>query len=162
VEKNFGSFKRIGRGNFSLLGRAVVRLIFASAFRSPKPGRTHFEGPHEAIYEVGDGSLVPEKSFEGDFGLHYHNDNLTVDLAGFYNRVAHYIYISQKVNDTLKDCHYQYMQNNSALYGGEAGIHLHPKVVEGLHLEGTFSSVRAFSTMGNFLPFIPANKIKWR
>jgi iron complex outermembrane receptor protein len=160
VEKNFGSFSGSAGATFHFSDELLVRANFASAFRSPNLAELTSNGPHEAIYEVGDGSLVPEKSFEGDFGLHYHNDNLTVDLAGFYNRVANYIYISPTGNDTPEGLPiYQYMQNNSALYGGEAGIHLHPKVVEWLHLEGTFSSVTGIQHNGNFLPFIPANKI---
>jgi iron complex outermembrane receptor protein len=54
---------------------------------------------------------------------------------------------------------YQYMQNDSRLYGGEAGVHVHPKSIEWLHLEGTFSTVTGVQDNENYLPFIPANKV---
>lgn len=160
VDKHFGSFSGSAGATLHVSEELLIRANFASAFRSPNLAELTSNGPHEAIYEVGDGSLVPEKSYEGDLGLHYHNDNLTVDLAGFYNSIANYIYIAPTGKDTPDGLPvYQYMQNNSALYGGEAGVHLHPKWVEWLHLEGTFSTVTGVQDNGSYLPFIPASKI---
>jgi iron complex outermembrane receptor protein len=47
------------------------------------------------------------------------------------------------------------------LYGGEAGIHFHPQTLPWLHIKGTFSSVVGKQENGEYLPFIPANKLRY-
>jgi len=54
---------------------------------------------------------------------------------------------------------YKYMQRNSNLFGGEAGIHFHPRSIQWLHLESTFASVIGKQNNGEYLPFIPAHKL---
>ena len=55
---------------------------------------------------------------------------------------------------------YNYMQSNSKLFGGEAGIHFHPKSIDWLHFETTYATVIGKQENGDYLPFIPANKFK--
>jgi iron complex outermembrane recepter protein len=140
----------------------LLRANLASAYRTPNLAELTSNGPHEMRHEMGDSSLVPEKSYEADLGLHYHAVNFTVDLSTFYNRVNQYIYISPTGIETVEGLPiYRYMQNDSRLYGGEAGVHVHPKSMEWLHIEGTFSTVTGVQDNGNYLPFIPANKVNF-
>jgi iron complex outermembrane receptor protein len=53
------------------------------------------------------------------------------------------------------------MQNNSSLLGGEAGAHFHPQAINWLHFEATYTSVLGKQANGDYLPFVPANKIKF-
>jgi iron complex outermembrane receptor protein len=47
------------------------------------------------------------------------------------------------------------------LFGGEAGVHIHPKYFNWLHFETTFSTVIGKQQNGDYLPFVPANKLKF-
>jgi iron complex outermembrane receptor protein len=55
---------------------------------------------------------------------------------------------------------YKYLQANAGLYGGEAVVHIHPKPVEWLHLETTYTSVTGKRENGEYLPLIPAHKLR--
>jgi iron complex outermembrane recepter protein len=93
--------------------------------------------------------------------LHYHADNITFDVAVFYNRLDHYIYIAPSVDTTAEGISiYKYQQSNAKLYGFEAGFHIHPKQFDWLHFETTFSNVTGKKENGEYLPFIPANKFQ--
>lgn len=117
---------------------------------------------HETRYELGNSELVPQKAYESDVSIHYHVKNLTFDIAGFYNLIDNYIYISP-TGDTIDSGEqiYAYVQSNAAFFGGEAGFHLHPEKVKWMHLEGTFATVTGKQNNGDHLPFIPANKLNF-
>jgi iron complex outermembrane receptor protein len=76
--------------------------------------------------------------------------------------INHYIFISPTGDKTDTGVGiYKYMQNNSTLFGGEAGVHIHPKYFNWLHFETTFSTVIGKQQNGDYLPFVPANKLKF-
>jgi iron complex outermembrane receptor protein len=56
---------------------------------------------------------------------------------------------------------FKYRQADSYLVGGEAGMHFHPKRIEWLHLETTYAMVIARQKQGEYLPFVPAHKLKF-
>jgi iron complex outermembrane recepter protein len=165
MDKNYGSFSGSLGATYTVTEKLLLRANFATAYRTPNLAELTSNGQHETRYEVGESKLVPENSYEFDLSTHYHNDHISFDLAGFYNHIRHYIYIAPTGDATTSGIDiYKYMQNNSALFGGEAGIHLHPKNISWLHFETTFSTVIGKQQNGNYLPFIPANKLKieWR
>jgi len=137
----------------------IFRLNGAAAYRNPNLAELTSNGPHEARYEVGNIALKPEKSFEYDISAHYHIDNLLVDIAGFFNSIANYIYIAPTglLNTGLPE--YRYTQNDAHLYGGEIALHLHPKSVQWLHFGTNYSMVLGKKQDGEYLPFIPASKL---
>lgn len=47
------------------------------------------------------------------------------------------------------------------MFGGEAGLHVHPKTLKWLHFETTFSSVIGKQQNGDYLPFVPAHKLRF-
>jgi iron complex outermembrane recepter protein len=117
-------------------------------------------GQNENKYEVGDQNLEPETSFETDLSFHYHQSNFTIDIAAFDNIITNYIYITPTGDSTDSGIDiYKYRQSNSRLYGGEAGLHIHPSGFEWLHFVSTFSMVIGKQKNGNYLPFIPAHKL---
>ncbi len=145
---------------YSITDKLLIRSNIASAYRTPNLAELTSNGQHETRYEIGSKSLIPEKSYEIDLSMHYHKDNLTIDIAGFYNNIDNYIFISPTGDTTNTGLYiYKYEQNNSFLFGGEAGIHFHPNSIKWLHLLTTFSTVTGKQKMGPFLPFIPARKI---
>jgi len=159
VDKNFESFSGSIGATVQITEKLLFRSNFAAAYRTPNLAELTSNGQHETRYEMGNSNLVPENSYEMDMSLHYHHDNITFDLAGFYNKIDNYIYISP-TRDTSETGLpvYRYFQTNSALYGGEAGIHIHPKPLEWLHFELTYATVIGKQQNDDYLPFIPANK----
>ena len=160
IDKNYGNYSGSIGATYNVTNKLLFRLNYATAYRTPNLAELTSNGQHESRYEVGNESLVPENSHESDLSLHYHQDNFTFDLAGFYNIINHYIYISPTGEKTASDLSiYKYKQNNSTLIGGETGLHIHPQFIKWLHFETTFSTVVGKQTIGDYLPFIPANKL---
>ncbi len=162
LEKDYGSFSGSIGATYKLSEVLLFRANFASAYRTPNLAELTSNGPHETRYEIGDQYLVPENSLEGDLNIHYHKTNFSFDIAGFYNSIQHYIFISPTGDTTIEGMNiYKYMQNDAALYGGEAGLHIHPEPIKWLHFETTFASVIGKQKNGDYLPFIPANKLRF-
>ena len=162
LDKNYNSFSGSLGGTYHISNTWLLRLNTASAFRTPNLAELTANGPHETIYEKGDDTLVPEKSFEADISFHYHKPNGTFDLAAFYNSITDYIFIAPTGSESPSGLPvYQYNQANSYLYGTEIGWHFHPKNLDFLHIESTFSSVIGKKSDGEFLPFIPAHKLNF-
>lgn len=162
LNKTFGSFSGSFGATYSLSEVLLFRANFASAYRTPNLAELTSNGQHELRYEIGDQNLVPENAYETDLSLHYHKDNFIIDLAGFYNMVNNYIYISPTADTTVSGIDiYRYKQANSILFGGEAGLHFHPKTLNWLHFETTLSAVVGKQENGDYLPFVPAHKIRF-
>ncbi|MEI8086985.1 MAG: TonB-dependent receptor [Paludibacter sp.] len=162
LDKNFGSFSGSLGATYNLSDDLLFRANFASAYRTPNLAELTSNGQHELRYEVGDQNLVPENAYESDVSLHYHKANFSLDLAGFYNVIDHYIYISPTAQKTDNGVDiYKYKQANSYMYGGEADLHIHPTNIKWLHFETTFATVIGKQKSGDYLPFVPAHKLRF-
>ena len=143
---------------YKLSNKLFFRLNFASAFRTPNVAELSQDGIHGTRYERGNIHLNPQKSYEGDFGIHFHDQKLSLDASVFYNNINNYIYLTA-TNDTsvsgLKI--YQYQQTNSILYGLESGINYVP--IKLLDIKLNYSYVLGKKADGEYLPFIPQNRI---
>jgi iron complex outermembrane recepter protein len=161
IDKYFGSLSGSFGATYNVTKKIMFRANVAAAYRTPNLAELTSNGQHELRYEVGDQKLVPENAYETDFSFHVHEENYTFDLAGFYNLINHYIFISPTGDTTSSGIYiYKYMQANSALFGGEAGLHIHPKPIEWLHFKTTFASVVGKQKNGDYLPFVPAHKFR--
>ncbi len=142
--------------------KIVLRLNFAKAYRVPNISELTSNGMHGNRYEMGNENLLPQNALESDLSLHYHGTFLSLDLAGFYNRIHDYIFLAPTTDTAATGAQiYRFSQTNAQLYGGEAVIHCHPQFVPWLHLQGTYSSVFGKQENGNYLPFIPATKFQY-
>ncbi len=139
----------------------LIRTNIASAFRSPNIAELTQYGMHGVRFEMGNQHLVSQQNYETDLDLHYHSSYATFDVSGFYNKINKYIYLSP-TGDTTNEGQkiYCYKQTNAFLYGGEAGIHVHPHPLDWLHLRTTFSYVVGKQDNKAYLPFIPAARLK--
>ena len=160
IDKNYNSLSGSFGAIYTITEQILLRMNVASAYRTPNLAELTSKGLHETRYELGNASLLPENSYEADMGMHFHFNNLKFDIAGFYNKINNYIFISP-TSDTISsgEIIYIYMQEDSYLYGGEAGLLIHP--LKWLHFESTFSSVIGKQSSGRFLPFIPAHKLNF-
>jgi iron complex outermembrane receptor protein len=162
LNKDFSNLNGSIGATYSVNEKIMFRANFAKGYRVPNLSELTSLGMHGNRYEVGNENLSPENSFETDMSMHYHGEFLSFDLAGFYNQINDYIFISPTTDTTSTGVSiYRFSQTNATLYGGEAGIHFHPKSLPWLHIEGTYSSVIGKQENGNYLPFIPAQKFRY-
>jgi iron complex outermembrane receptor protein len=162
LDKNYGSFSGSAGATYNLTEKLLFRANIAAAYRTPNLAELTSNGQHETRFEIGDNNLVPENAYETDLSVHYHSPNFTFEVAGFYNLINNYIFISPTGDTTSTGINiFRYRQANSALIGGEADLHFHPNSLEWLHFETTFSSVMGKQKSGDYLPFIPANKLRF-
>ena len=140
-----------------------------SAFRAPNPAELGSNGVHEGTfrYEIGNGNLKPERSYQADATLEFGTGILTGSVGVYENYVHNFIYASNTNNETIEVPEeelgdypvYRYGQVNANLYGAEANLTLHP--VSYIHFENTFGYTHAQNTtLSRPLPFIPAGNLR--
>ncbi len=162
VNKNFSNLNGSIGATYNASDKIMFRANFAKGYRVPNLSELTSMGMHGNRYEFGNENLSPENSLEADLSTHYHGEFLSFDLAGFYNQIDDYIFISPTTDTTATGVGiYRFSQTNATLYGGEAGIHFHPKSFTWLHTEATYSTVVGKQENGNYLPFIPAQKVRY-
>ncbi|MCF8297321.1 MAG: TonB-dependent receptor [Saprospiraceae bacterium] len=162
VSKKFSNLNGSFGATFSLNEKIFLRTNLAKAYRIPNLSELTSNGMHGNRYEMGNESLSPENAYQSDLSLHFHGKFLSFDLAGFYNLINDYIFISPTTDTTANGLSiYRFLQTNAQLYGGEAGVHFHPKSMPYLHVQGSYSSVIGSQKNGNYLPFMPSNKFRY-
>jgi iron complex outermembrane receptor protein len=150
-----------------------LKVNISRGFRSPNIGELGSNGVHEGTlrYEIGDGNLKSETSFQSDLAFGINSEHVTCELSLFDNLIDHYIY-TQKLNsvlggDSIVDMSepaaaFKFVQGNARLMGGEVLIDVHPHPYHWLHFENSFSLVNGILRGGTdstkYLPFIPAPK----
>ena len=136
----------------------LLRTNLASAYRAPNIGELSQDGMHGNRYELGNRDLVPQKSYEADLSMHYHIKKFTFDIAGFYNLMHNYIYLSPTVDTTETGIDiYKYVQENARIYGYETGVTYRP--FDWLFVKSTYAYLLSNQDNGMSLPFIPQDKI---
>ncbi|MDH3322530.1 MAG: TonB-dependent receptor [Flavobacteriaceae bacterium] len=158
---NFHSFNAsLGLKTF-LFDKINTRINIASGFRAPNLAELTSNGVHHGTnrYEIGNPNLNNEQNIQTDIALEYQNKHLEVYINGFYNKIYDYIYLNPTGEIEDEKEVFEYTQNDSKLYGGEFGFHLHPHPIHWLHLESYYQTVIGKQETGSYLPLIPANKI---
>lgn len=162
VEKDFSNFNASFGATYQPIEKLMIRANAAKGYRVPNLSELTSKGMHGNRFELGNAQLTPENSFEADLSMHYHGQFLTLDLAGFSNQIDDYIFISPTTDTNSTGMKiYRFSQTHAQLFGGEAGIHFHPKDLPWLHVQGTYSTVVGKQKNGDYLPFIPAQKIRY-
>ena len=151
------------------------KVNIARGFRAPTLAELSSNGAHDGSfrYEYGNLDLNPETSFQTDLGIDIETDHADIQVAAFYNHIDNYIYLQKlqnsQGNDSIPDpsdgaIAFQYVQSTANLFGGEAGIDIHPHPFHWLHFENTFSIVYGRQLnqpdSSKNLPFMPAPKFK--
>lgn len=162
VDKHFNNISGDISANYRPNDNWTIRLNVAHAFRVPTLSEFTSDGHHGARMEFGNPDLDTQEATNIDLSAHYHSRLVTFDVAGFYNKINNYIY-AQLTGETDADSGspmYQYRQDDAKLYGGEAGIHVHPEMIPWLHVQSTYSYVVGKRDDDVRLPFIPAQKFR--
>lgn len=162
LAKTYNSFNASAGYRFDILEEFIGRINIASGFRAPNLSELTSNGGHSGAnrYEIGNSELKNEKNIQFDVSLEYNNRHIEVYVNGFYNTIDDYIYLQPTGEFIQENPVYQYNQNDSELYGGEIGIHLHPHPIDWLHFESTFETVVGkLSDTDQYIPLIPANTL---
>ena len=142
-----------------------TKLNISRGFRAPNIAELASNGVHEGTqrYEIGNPNLKPETGLQLDYSIGMNTTHVSTELNLFTNTVDHFIF-SNKVNDTegfIQDLPvFKFTEGDAHFYGGEFQLDLHPHPLDWLHIENSFSYVKA--TLANqpaeshYLPFIPA------
>jgi iron complex outermembrane receptor protein len=159
IDKSFDSFNASLGYKTDVAENTILRLNAASGFRAPNLAELTSNGVHEGTnrYEIGNSDLTTEQNFQADLNLEYKTEHFEFFLNGFYNHINNYIYASPTGDLIDGNFVYKYVQSDAQLFGGEAGIHIHPHPIDWLHLESAFDTVTGKNANGNYLPLIPAN-----
>ena len=162
ITKSFNSFNGAIGIKLNLLKKILMRLNLATGFRAPNLAELTSNGVHEGTnrFEIGNPKLNNEQNFQTDLALEYKDEHLEIFANAFYNKVNDYIFISPN-GDIVEDSPvFIYSQSDARLYGGEFGLHIHPHPLDWLHFESSFETVTGKQDNEDYLPLIPANKIK--
>lgn len=162
IDKKYSNLNGSLGFSYNLYDKMLFRLNFAKGYRVPNISELTSNGLHDNRYEVGNSDLLAQDSYETDASVHYERENLVFDVSLFYNKINNYIFVSP-TDETSSDGAkiYRYSQTDAKLYGGEAGFHYHPGAINWLHFKTTYSYVIGKEDSGSYLPFIPANKLRF-
>ncbi len=174
IHTSFQNFSASAGATFEASANTILKLNIARGYRAPNIAELASNGRHEGSYryEYGNGSLRPETSLQVDAGIELNSKHVTFEAGAFSNSIQNYIYASRlsgvnggdSIADPLEPVPaYQYGQGSAWLFGGEAGIDIHPHPLDWLHWQSSFSVVRGRQLGQNdsakYLPFIPAPRI---
>ncbi|WP_417443842.1 TonB-dependent receptor [Joostella sp.] len=162
LDRSFNSFNVSAGYRATIAKRIIARINLATGFRAPNLAELTSNGGHSGAnrYEIGNENLENEQNFQTDLSLEYGNEHIEFFVNGFYNSVSDYIYLQPTGDFIDEDPVYQYVQDDSNLYGGEVGFHLHPHPLDWLHFESSFETVTGkLDDSDLYLPLIPANKL---
>lgn len=161
LSRDFNSFNAALGYKLNFLEDFTARINFATGFRAPNLAELTSNGVHEGTnrYEIGNEALKNEQNLQTDLALEYKNQHFEIYINGFYNSINNYVFIAPNGDEIDGNQVFVYNQQDANLYGGEAGIHIHPHPLDWLHLESSFQSVRGQLKDKENLPLIPANSI---
>ena len=161
VDKSFSSFNASAGYKNELTKKTVLRINLATGFRAPNLAELTSNGVHEGTnrFEIGNIELENEQNYQIDIALEYKNEHIEFFTNTFYNAIDNYIFLSPNGEISENTDVFIYNQDNTKLYGGEVGFHLHPHPLDWLHFESSFEMVIGKQNNGQYLSLIPANQL---
>ena len=160
IDKDYGNISASIGATYAIKNDILLRANIASAYRTPNIAELTQNGMHGTRYEQGNPDLTSQRNYEVDISAHYHSRNTMIDISSFYNHINDYIFIapSNDSNDN-GDKIYRYSQSNAKIYGGEISIDFSP--IDCIDLKTSYAYLIGKQKDGNFLPFIPQNKVRF-
>jgi len=158
IERDFTSYNGALGMKFNVFNSLIVRMNGATGFRAPNLAELTANGSHEGTnrYEIGNPNLNNEQNFQGDLALEFRNKHFEIFTNAFYNKINNYIFLNPTGEFISNDPVFEYLQDDARLFGGEAGLHIHPHLIHWLHIESSVELVKGERENGENLPLIPA------
>ncbi len=169
LEKEIQPFKQVRPFSNGMLGISYnprnnwnFKTNFSSGVRAPNLAELSANGLHEGIYtyEIGDPNMKNEQNINGDVGIYHTGSVLQFSLSGFYNYFNKYIYLNPTSGEWYGFPVYEYKQYDARIYGSEIEVSLTPNFIKGLKLAASYAELIGELSTGEYLPYMPAQKIK--
>ena len=167
LEGRFDPFERTFDGITGSVGAVrpigkhfTLRINAARGFRAPNLSELGSKGEHEGTlrYEVGNSSLKPEYSLQGDVGLDFTSKYFSLQSALFLSRIDNYIFAAKNGAVSEEGLPvYAFKSGTANLKGAEVSLDIHP--FHSLHIGSAFSCVYAREAGGDNLPLIPSPRL---
>jgi len=138
-----------------------LKLNLSSGVRAPNLAELSSNGLHEGIYtyEIGDPDMKNEKNLNSDFGIIHTGNIWQLSTSVFYNHFFAYIYLDPTDEEWYGFPVYRFRQHNANIYGLEAVASLTPSRVKGLKISAAYSGLVGKLDNGEYLPWMPAQKL---
>lgn len=160
IDKKYANISTSFGGTYKIQDHTLLRINFASAYRTPNIAELTQNGMHGIRYEEGNPELNSQRNYEADMSVHFHSKYIMLDISVFYNNINNYIYIAPTNDSTINgDKIYRYTQSNAKLYGSEISIDAIP--LSWMDLSASFAYLMGQQDNAMYLPFIPQNKLKF-
>ncbi len=159
--KHYSPFSFSAGADFHPIDNVTLKANVATGFSAPNYAELSTFGRHEGTYrfEVGEPELKMEQNIEGDLGLIWELNSISLDLSGFYNYITDYIYINPTADSIEGLQVYQYVQNDANISGAALRFDLHPETMKWFDLNSSLAVTSGKLKDGSFLPYIPAHKV---
>jgi iron complex outermembrane recepter protein len=154
---------------------STFKFNFSNGYRAPNIPEIASNGRHEGSfrYEIGNTNLKSENSNQLDIAYYLNNKHITLECTPFINFINNYIYTQKLQNnigeDSIVDPNnpvpaFTFTQGNAMLIGTELLLDVHPHPLDWLHIQNSFSIVKATlfkqTSDKTYLPFIPAPRYR--
>ncbi len=157
IDNNYNNVSFSSGMTYRLTDDLLLRLNLASAHRSPNIAELTQAGTHGEVYEQGNPNLKSQRNYEPDFSIHYHNKMFIFEFSTFYNYINDYIFLENTGTKMDNLLYYKYMQDDAKIFGFETGSKI--MLFDFVKLNANYSYIEAYRGNGDYLPFIPQNKI---
>jgi len=144
--------------------KITANMNLATAWRPPQVNELYSNDVHHgsAYYEVGDSTLLNERTLGGDASISYNETGIEVEVSGFFHAIDNYIMAvpdaaspTVTVRGTFPT--YRFTQMNAQLAGGDINATI--VVADKLNVYGSAALVRGTNADRNEpLLFVPADR----
>jgi iron complex outermembrane receptor protein len=161
-DKWFGTLNGAAGASYNPSEHWNLKLNFSSGYRAPNLAELSSNGVHEGTYryEIGDPNMKVEQNINAEIFAGYDQQQISATVAVYNNHFFNYIYLAPTDAEYFGFQIYRYLQENATLRGGEATLDIRPDAIEWLDFMTSYSLVRGKTDEGEYLPFIPADKIR--
>lgn len=142
---------------------ATLRASFSSGYRAPHLTELLSNGFHHSAlrYELGDAMLRPEYARQADVTAEITGEHLVLVYNPFVNVISNYISLQPLGYSVDGMPAFAYQALSKVLYyGNDVGVHYHPHFAHDLHLETTWSYIRAESQADSSASLIPPQRLQ--
>ncbi len=159
IDKYFKNISYSAGFTVDLNKHFLLRANLASGYRTPSIAELSQDGGHGARYEIGNPDLSPQRNYEGDLSIHFHNPKIKFEFSTFYNKINHYIFLSPTKDTSANGLPvFRYLQTDATLYGYEANTGFFP--ANWINISIAYNYLNAQKNNGEYLPLIPQNKLR--
>ena len=111
-------------------------------------------------YEIGNANLKSERATQFDVNYEFDAEHISLIVNPFYNYIVNYIQLSYQ--DSIIDGLPVFKHEQTPivhLYGADVGIHYHPHFAHWLHIESSYSLIRAEDRAAKSVSLMPQARV---